>query len=291
MSVITSLPGFIKKLETMNGPIKYGLTNDFMFHMVFQSSEIALRDLLCSILGLRPPDIKKIRIMNPIKYGSSAVKKRMELDINILLNDDTVIDLEMQAFMKDYWPDRSLSYMGRSFANLNKGENYKNTPTVIHIVIMDYTPFPEEPAFFSEYRLENVKTHRIYSDKFRIYVIDLTKRESADKTHRNKKLYHWAKLFKAKSWEEAAMIAEKDKALSEAAGAMLYFNEDFWAQKEAMDRAFFHADKLKQRAEKAKLKAELRKALQEKDAAIREKQKKDAENARLKEEIARLRKL
>ena len=57
---------------------------------------------------------------------------------------------------------------------------------VIHIGFLDYTLFPDAPEFYATNMLLNVKNHRIYNDKFRLSVVDLTQIELAteeDKTY------------------------------------------------------------------------------------------------------------
>ena len=106
---------------------------------------------------------------------------------------------------------------------------------------MDYTLFPDSPAFHSIYRLANLENGKIYSDKFILHVVDLNQIKLADKKNKKSGLTQWAELFKAKTWEEVYSMITKtnNEGLANAAGAMLYFNEDFWAQKEADDRAYY----------------------------------------------------
>ncbi len=86
------------------------------------------------------------------------------------------------------------------------------------------------------------------------------------------------------------MIAEtKNEGLANAAGAMLYFNEDFWARKEAEDRAYFQfneryknklIDDLSEENKSIKAEnADLAASIADKDTEIADK---DAEIARLK---------
>lgn len=72
----------------------------------------------------------------------------------------------------------------------------------------------------------NVKNHHVFSEKFVLHVLDLTKIELATEADRLRELDYWAKLFKAKTWEELRMIAEKNKYMSEAAAAMYELNAD-----------------------------------------------------------------
>lgn len=67
---------------------------------------------------------------------------------------------------------QSLGYFCRAFDNLNHGEYYSVTKPAVQVSFLDFTLFEDDPKFFSEYRLLDMKTHRIYTDKFRIYVIN-----------------------------------------------------------------------------------------------------------------------
>ncbi|MBQ9136565.1 MAG: PD-(D/E)XK nuclease family transposase, partial [Lachnospiraceae bacterium] len=67
------------------------------------------------------------------------------LDVKVLLNNDTIINLEMQVVNEHDWPERSLSYLCRSFDNLNQGEPYRNVKSVVQIGLLDFTLFPENP--------------------------------------------------------------------------------------------------------------------------------------------------
>ncbi len=59
-----------KELAAMTGKVPFRLTNDYLFRMVFQESEEALRGLLCSLLKMDPSKIHSIQIENPVIPGS-----------------------------------------------------------------------------------------------------------------------------------------------------------------------------------------------------------------------------
>lgn len=92
-----ALPASRIEFKNATGPIDYQMTNDYMFHSVLQQNCRVLKSLICSLLYLNPQDIKSIQILNPIIPGESIDMKSFILDINILLNDDTFINLEMQV--------------------------------------------------------------------------------------------------------------------------------------------------------------------------------------------------
>lgn len=106
------------------GLINYGMTNDYMFRAVLQKNEKVLRGLIASLLRLPEEKIQSVRIMNPIKLGEDMDNKTFVLDVCILLNDNTVINLEMQMQNQRNWEDRSLSYLCHSFDQLYQGQDY-----------------------------------------------------------------------------------------------------------------------------------------------------------------------
>lgn len=177
----------------------------------------------CSVLYLvgiymhmKGADISLVIITNPIRLGDSIDNKTFVLDINVILNQHHIINLEMQVVNLNNWQDRSLSYLARNFDHLKKGEDYKLTHPVIQIGLLDYTLFPEHPEFYSAYQFLNVKNHTLYSDKWRISVLDLSRIDLATEEDRQYQLDYWAALFKAKTWEELQMLAQDNHYFKEA---------------------------------------------------------------------------
>lgn len=166
-------------LHNAHGSIPYTMTNDYMFRAVLQSNNKVLRGLVRSLLHLKEDEIISVKITNPIILGDSIEKKEFRLDINVVLNNHTLINLEMQVANQLNWNDRSLLYLCRSFDSLHRGEDYKVTLPVIHIGFLDYTLFKECPEFYATYKLMNVKTYQIYNDNFTLCVVDLSKTTDA----------------------------------------------------------------------------------------------------------------
>ena len=161
------------------GNIDYGLTNDYMFRAILQKSRKTLIGLASALLHLNPEDIKDIEITNPIILGESINAKTFILDVNILLNNSRMLNLEMQVNNLHNWENRSLCYLCSDFSQLNKGDAYEDIKPVINIGILDYTLFEDAPEFYAEFELLNKKTHRRYSDKLGISVLDLTQIDMA----------------------------------------------------------------------------------------------------------------
>jgi predicted transposase/invertase (TIGR01784 family) len=229
-----------EKLQTATGKIDYQMTNDYMFHAALQKNPKVLKSLICSLLRLRLQEIRSIQIINPIILGETVDEKTFILDINIVLNDNTLINLEMQVENLYNWEERSLSYLCRTFDQLQKGEEYSSAKPVIHISFLDFTPFPEYPEFYASYQFMNEKNHHIYSDKLTLRVVDLRQIELATAEDQASGLEHWARLFKASTWEEIRMIAKKDENLLEATETLYTLNADELVRRQCDARADYY---------------------------------------------------
>lgn len=217
---------FSEQLEAATGQIDYTLLNDYMFHIVLQNNEPVLRGLVSALLHLPPAEILSIQIMNPILPGEAISNKEFVLDIQIFLNNNTYLNLELQVENEGNWPDRSLSYLCRSFDQLYRGQTYETALPTIHIGILDYDLFPEFPAFYTKNMIINTITHKVFNDKFILSVLCLTQRNLATEEDRLWQIDTWAELFKAKTWEDIKMIAQTNHTLTNAAESLFQYNGD-----------------------------------------------------------------
>lgn len=201
--------------ELPTGKLKYPLTNDFMFKAVLQRNQIALKGLLCALLQMEMEEIVAIRILNPIEIGGMIDEKMMMLDLKLELNDSRILDVEMQVLDEGNWPERSLAYLCRAFDQLDKGEKYLDAKETIHIGILNFTPQGFPKKLYLEYYFYNLDTAHKYSDKLSIRVLQLNQMSSKAEESEKNEIYHWARLFKAKTWEEMRMLAEKNETIRE----------------------------------------------------------------------------
>ncbi len=284
---------FTDYLSAASGTIDYTLTNDYMFRSVMQSNENVLKGLLCSLLHLDPKDVVSIQILNPIELGDAIGEKESYLDIKLLMNDRAVINLEMQLRNEQNWPERSLIYLCRLFARLNKGADYKEIKPAFQIGILNFTPFSEFPEFYATHKLMNVKNYHKYSDKFTLHVLDLTQIDYATKEDKDHKIDKWARLFKAKTWEDFNML--DDKVFQELGETLFKLNADekIRYQCEAREEYWRIQNTTKWQLETQEATIEEQKiALAEKDSTIAQKDsalaEKDSTIAELKATIAKL---
>ena len=196
--------------------LKYGLKNDYMFRAAMQSSERMLRGLVSALLDLKPVEIKECLIENPIILGEDIDEKTCILDVKILLNNSKRLNIELQTTNYGDWQDRGLLYLCRAFDDLAKGEKYSELKTTIHIGILDFTLFPDAPEFYSENLLMNTKNHKIFNSKFILRVLDLSYLDKVTEEERDTPLYYWASVFKAQTWKELMILAEKSESIKKA---------------------------------------------------------------------------
>ena len=212
------------------------MTNDYMFRALFQQNTIALKGLLSSLLHMPPEDILSVEIMNPIVIGETINDKEFRLDIKAVLNHYQQINLEMQVVNRHDWPERSIGYLSRMYNSLQKGDQYINVKPAIHIGILNFSPFDGEPIFYSRNVLMDMNKHRIYSDKFQVNVLELKQIELATEEDKKWNLDFWAKLFKARTWEELKMIAKDNEYFTEASNTLCDLYADFNVRERCRDR-------------------------------------------------------
>ena len=244
-----------------SGPLVIPLTNDYLFRALLQSNNLVLKELISALLGLPFSEIKSAVINNPIILGEAFNEKTFFLDIAITLNDNTLVNLEMQVINEHNWPERSLSYLCRTFDNLNVGENYLSVKPAIQIGLLDFTLFPDYPEFFATYQFLNVKNHTLYSDNLRLSVLNLTRIDLATDEDKARGLDHWAAFFKATTWEELKMLSKQNNFIDEAASTIYQLTQEEQIRLQCIAREDYYK---RQRTVQA--------LMEQKEAAIKEQQ-------------------
>ena len=222
----SNLAHFSETLNSLSGPIKYTLLNDVVFHIAMnRSPNVALKGLISSLLGIPDYDIRNVHILNPYDY-KTASSKYVILDVKVEFNDNEHLNIELQTYHDDYWSNRSLVYLGRTFDNIESGENYSKIFPATHVSIMTYDMFPDHPEFYAHYLMKNVKNDNIYATNFRLNVLCLKHTGLATREDRENGLVSWANLFLATTWEEVKELALESPALKEVAESMARSNTD-----------------------------------------------------------------
>lgn len=91
-----------------------------------------------------------------------------------------------------------------------------NVKETIHIGILNFTPQGFPKKLYLEYYFYNLDTAHKYSDKLSIRVLQLNQMSSkSEENEKSNEINHWARLFKAQTWEEMRVLAEKNETIRE----------------------------------------------------------------------------
>lgn len=100
--------------------LEFRLTNAYLFVAVLQQNQEALCLLIAALLHIKREEILSVKILNPIVLGQSLASKDCILDLLLLLNDQTKINLEMQVTNEHNWDNRNVYYMAAKLTDLPK---------------------------------------------------------------------------------------------------------------------------------------------------------------------------
>ncbi|MBO6299125.1 MAG: PD-(D/E)XK nuclease family transposase, partial [Lachnospiraceae bacterium] len=165
------------------------------------------------------------------------------------------------------WTERSLYYACRNYTELVKGGNYRNAMPSIHIGLLDFTLFKEHVKFYAMYKLLEEKDHYPYTDKLQIGVVDLTRIDLATPEDQEYNIDKWARLFKAKTWEDIKMVAAKNRMIDDAATTIYQLTADERIRQQCEARE----DYLRRQRGIQEMLEEQRQQLAEKDQQLTEK--------------------
>ncbi len=245
------------QFQNATGPVRIRMTNDYLFKATLQSNEFALAGLSAALLHLPPESIKNVEVTNPIILGEDYEEKTIVLDVNVCLNNNTRLNLEIQVVNYHDWPERSTYYACRNFARLHHGELYRDVKPAHQIGILDFSPFPDHPAFYSTYRLRDDASGRLYTDKFSIRVLELNNVSLATDEDKRYNIDKWAILYKSRTWEDIKMVASKDPAIFAAANTIYKLSEDERIRQQCEAREDFLRRELATQREREELHAQL----------------------------------
>lgn len=137
------------------------------------------------------------------------------LDVAVLLEDSTQIDLEMQVIYFTYWTNRILFYLSRMYAGqLKKGEPYDKLKKCIHVSILNFIHFPEDKRCYHKICFCDIKTGMPYTDLMELHILELKKLPK--KTIKEDSIVRWMRFFNGKTIEDFKEMAKTDEYIEEA---------------------------------------------------------------------------
>lgn len=171
---------------------------------------------LSAILKLDPKEIKETRILNTDLRKVHKEDKLGILDVRIIMNNDTEIDIEIQLSELRVWADRALFYLAKMYTEqISEGEDYTVFKKCVSINILGFKLFYDSEEFYSCFHISEDTRRTLYTDKFEFHVIELPKlpkelQEDSDD------ILLWAKFINAERKEEFDMLEGRNEYIDNA---------------------------------------------------------------------------
>ncbi len=198
---------------------------DFAFKEIMMNEQARI-GFLSAVLKLNPLDICETKILNTNLRKIHESEKQGILDVRILMNNNTEIDIEIQLSMLNVWADRSLFYLSKIYTEqIEAGQNYTVFKKCVSISILDFTLFQDTNDFYSCFHILEDTRHTLYTDKMEFHILELTKIPKELKEDASDVLL-WAKFINAESKEEFDMLAEKNEYINNAYEQLQVISQD-----------------------------------------------------------------
>ncbi len=188
---------------------------DFAFKEIMTDKKARI-GFLSAMLKLNPEDIKETTLLNTSLRKTYEDDKLGILDVRVLMNDDTEIDIEVQLSELSVWAERSLFYLAKMYTEqINPGDSYNKFKKCVSISILDFKLFDDTKNFYSCFHIAEDNRHSLYTDKMEFHVLELPKLPEQPKNDSDNILL-WAKFINAERKEEFDMVADKNPYIESA---------------------------------------------------------------------------
>ena len=168
------------------------------------------------MLKLNPEDIKETILLNTSLRKTYEDDKLGILDVRVLMNNDTEIDIEVQLSELSVWAECSLFYLAKMYTEQIKlGESYDKFKKCVNISILDFKLFDDTKDFYSCFHITENSRHTLYTDKMEFHVLELPKLPEELKDDSDNILL-WAKFINTERKKKFDMIAIKDSYIENA---------------------------------------------------------------------------
>lgn len=208
--------GFLCKMERRNMvEKKLPLTNDYIFKKIFskKGNESILKDFLIAVLEI---PIEKVAVQAEVALEKQLEQNKLgRLDILAILNDETIVNIEIQVLNPNNFIERTLYYWsGNYYNNLVAGEDYKKVKKTIAINILDYEQFEEGP-FHEIARLKRDYQNKILTDKLEIHFIQIPKFKKEERGIQTK-MEQWMQFISQTNPKGVELAMKENKEIKKA---------------------------------------------------------------------------
>lgn len=187
---------------------------DFAFKEIM-NDEKARIGFLSAVLHLDPADIRETTILKTDLRKVHEGDKQGILDVRILLNNDTDIDVEIQLAEQKTWTARALFYVCKMYADqLEEGQDYGTLKKCVGISVLNFDLFKGETEFYSRFHIREDTRGILYTDRVEFHVIELPKLPAELKD--GDAILLWAKFIDAEQEEEFQSLTGRDEYMDSA---------------------------------------------------------------------------
>jgi predicted transposase/invertase (TIGR01784 family) len=210
--------------------------NDAVFKLLIGGSEPLLISLLTAVLRPEVP-IRRAIVQNPGLPKDFPDDKGSFLDIAMILDDDTRIDVEMQTSRLGVFCDRTLYYWAGLFrSQLPSGTNYGELSRVVSVAFLDYRQFPSS-HFHEVFRLRGDASGEVFSPLLEIHTIELPKLTREQATA-EPALARWCRFFSSADPREIHDLTEEDPMIEQAEKRLEELSSDPEVRQAALSRDY-----------------------------------------------------
>ena len=194
---------------------KIPVTNDYIMKKIFskKGNESILKDFLIAILEI---PIEKVEVQAEATLEKELLENKLgRLDILAVLNDDTVVNIEVQMLNPYNFIERTLFYLsGSYYNNVKSGKNYKEVKKTIAINILNYEQFEDGP-YHEIARLRRDYQNKILSNKMEIHFIQIPKFIKENRGV-DTKIDQWMHFISQKNPKEVRLSMQENKEIKKA---------------------------------------------------------------------------
>ena len=189
-------------------------TVDLCFKELMNNPKVR-KGFIAALLKIPPHKIQKTTLRPTALRREYGDQKLGILDVSVLLEDGTRIDLEMQVLSFAHWDARALFYLGKLFTEqLQAGDSYAQLKKCIHVSILNFIHIPQDQEYFHSICLCDRKTGKEYTDLFELLILELKKLPA--KKEGEDPLLQWLRFLGAKNREELKSMTHDNEYLAEA---------------------------------------------------------------------------
>lgn len=207
-------------------------TNDFCFKELMQNPKVR-KGFIAGILGKTTDEIQETILLPTETQRDYADDKLSILDVRVLLEDGTQMDIEMQVEYFAFWDKRILFYLAKMYTGqLQRGDGYEKLKKCIHVGVLNFIQFPASEDCYHKINLCNSKTGEVYSDLFELHVLELPKlpkvlaRMDRGEEVSDESIIRWMEFFSGKTQEDFKAMAKLNEYMEEAVNTLFELSAD-----------------------------------------------------------------